>query len=98
MRTRLDVRKIIGQLVLSNRLAAVDRQLSSHSIRDERSLVFLATFMHHCAGSTDQATQSAKMLKKLAGTDKLMRAYAEYILTGELPGKLPASAPAKGGR
>ena len=85
MQTRVEITAIVGQKALRHRLAELDRRAVSEEVRDEKMLRFLATFLHHNAGNTTEAVRSAQILQRLSKTDKLLQAYATYMVTGKLP-------------
>ena len=77
---------IKNRMAVSNqkkKLAALDERLATNP--SEASLVFLSSYLHHTVGETAAAKLQADVLKKLAGSDKLMTSYADFVLTGKLP-------------
>ena len=97
MRTRVDIKAMMGTTVLRHRLAALDKRLSGERVRDERMLAFVLTFMHRNAGNVNETKRYAQMLTRIAKSDKVLTGYAAFLLTGQMPAKDIPVAPANGG-
>jgi len=93
MKTRVVVREIVGSRMFERRLKAIDRHLSEKQLRGKKQMLLLATFLHHAADHKAEAQKAAEALKKAAGDDKLLAAYAEYVCTGKLPGRKRTGPP-----
>jgi len=85
METQLDVRGIVGGDVFGRRIERLDRRLAGTPGDNQGELTFLAAFLHFNAGDGFPARIYAGKLKRLAGDDTFLRAYAEYVLTGKRP-------------
>ena len=95
MRTRVDIRRMMGATVLRHRLADLDKRLAGERVRDERMLAFVLTFMHRNAGNVNETKRYAQMLNRIAKSDKVLTGYARFLLTGEMPEKKLPTAPVK---
>ncbi|MFB3890406.1 MAG: tetratricopeptide repeat protein [Phycisphaerae bacterium] len=86
METRLDVKGMMDGAAFKTRLTALDERLSKSP---DMMLAFLSSYLHHTVGESADAKKQADALKKLAGSDKLMNSYADFVLTGKLPAAEP---------
>jgi len=94
MEIRLDLPALLDAEVIERRTAELDARLAEPKPRDELLLRFLATVIHRDLGHQDKAREHAERLRDIAGGDKLMAAFAQFILTGKRPGEqTPAEAP-----
>jgi len=94
METRLAIGEMMDLAVVARQLEDLDGRLGEGEFV-EPELAFLSTVLHQNLGQTDKARLSAAKLKFVAGDDKLLAAYAEYVLTGRRPGaKAPTTRPA----
>jgi len=93
MRTRVDIRSMMGTTVLRHRLVELDRRLADERAKDERMLVLVLTFVHRNVGNENETRRYAVMLRDMSKNDKVLSVYAKFVLTGEMP-KAPAK-PAK---
>ena len=97
MATGVDVNAMIGPTVLRHRLATLVKRVARQPAEnkraedDKRMLTLLLTFMHKNAGNADEAKLAAESLKRIAKGDKVLAAYAAFVLTGELPRSEPSS-------
>lgn len=95
MATGLDVKGMVGPTVLRHRLNALDKRVARHrgenerAEADKRMLTLLLTFVHKNAGNADAAKRGALELKSIAKGDKVLTAYATFVLTGKLPRSEP---------
>jgi len=95
MRTRIDIKTMMGAAVLRYRLGELDRRAENEAIKTERMLALLLAFMHRNAGNSTQAANYARTLQRIAKDDKVLVGYATFILTGQIPpdkasgGKMP---------
>lgn len=84
METRIDLAKLVGGDDLSKQLKLLDSRLDGRE-KNEPMLVLVATFLHQNLGHRERAQSYAKRLGELAGTDRLLLAYATFIQTGQRP-------------
>jgi hypothetical protein len=95
MEAGLDLREMLSEKTLRDRLDLIHARLAEPTQAPEPLLVFLLAYVHQNTGERSEAGADAERLRKLAGDDKLLAAYAEYVLTGRRPGpRRPASSPA----
>lgn len=87
MRTRVDIKGMMGSAVLRYRLAQLERRVAIEGAKDERLLALVLAFVHRNAGNTDEAKRYALMLNRLAGNDKILTSFATFVLTGEMPAR-----------
>jgi len=92
METRLDLLTFLDAEAIELRTADLEARLADARPRDEPLLRFLATVIHRDLGHQEQARQHAGRLKEIAGDDKLMAAFAEFVLTGKRPGEQPPAS------
>jgi len=85
METTLDFSAMMDKSVVEHRVTALDERLAAKGEPPDPQLVFLATFMHRNLGHAEQAKAYAQQLQTVASGDKLLVAYANYILTGKRP-------------
>ncbi len=97
MRTRVDIKSMMGSTVLRHRLTALGKRLSRQRVRDERMLAFVLTFMHRNAGNVNETKRYAQMLSRIAKRDKVLAGYAAFLLTGKMPAKETPGAEGTGG-
>jgi hypothetical protein len=96
METRMDIAALMDVKAFNAQLAYLDRRVGQGEEKNEIALVFLAAFLHYSAQDDATAKAYAKQLKDLAGDDKLMTSYAEFLLTGKRPmSQKPATAPTR---
>lgn len=90
METRINLVGMLGEKVVKERLASVMKRIKDN---DDPSvmLAFLATYLNANTGNKDQAQKMATVLKGVAGDDKLLDAYATFVLTGKRPGEVNSS-------
>lgn len=96
MEIDVDVNRLLGPEVVSRRVAQIEGRIAEAGEEADPSLVLLAAFIRSAAGQRDRAVEHARLLKKLAAANEVLKAYAECLLTGKRPAAAPASAPAKG--
>lgn len=84
METRLEIYEMMSKEVADRRLTEVDTRLATDE-GDEPYLALLSAFMHQNLQHRDAAKAAARRLLSLAGEDRLLKAYAEYVLTGRRP-------------
>lgn len=96
METRLDLAKMMPPGAVEGELKILEERLTraAGDSQAEPLLAFIAAFMHNSLGQTDQAKAAAAKIKATAGDDKLMGAFADYILTGNFPGHAATTQPA----
>ena len=87
METRIDILGMLPEKVVEYQVGRLDERLAGEP---EASLAFLSAFLHESLGEQAKAADAAARLQTLAREDKLMQAYAKYILTGERPTTQPA--------
>jgi len=92
METRLDIPAMLDKDLVLRRLTGIQRRLDDAAEKPDPSLVFLAAYVCQNLGQTDQAKRYAEQLQTLAEGDKLLSAYATYVLTGARPQATPMSA------
>lgn len=85
METRLDLANVMNREAFDRQLAALRKRLEQHDEKDDLGLIFLATFMLYADHQDALAQGFAQRLKDLAGDDKLLTSYAQFILTGQRP-------------
>ncbi len=83
METKLDLTKLMPLKNLNDRLDSLE--LWATRVHDKPVLVFLAAFMQQNAGRSKLAKKHAENLKKSEYATPIMKAYANYLLTGKLP-------------
>ena len=86
METKLDLTKLMPLKNLNDRLDSLE--LWATKVHDKPVLVFLAAFMQQNAGRGKLAKKHAENLKKSEYATPIMKAYANYLLTGKLPAEL----------
>jgi hypothetical protein len=85
METQVDVGGLMGAKTLQSDLKVVERRLQTAGSESKPLLYFLATFLANNLDQRQQAKSYAEKLKSYAGEDKLLKAYADYVLTGRRP-------------
>ncbi len=90
METHVRLSEMLDAKTLSSRLGELDKRLSAPDGKNNVLLRMLAVFVTENSNRYRQAEAHAKVLKKIAGSDKLLAAYASYIITGFRPGVKPA--------
>ncbi len=107
METRIDVNSMMDKEIVSRRLAFLKKRLDDKTQRTEPLLLLLEVFMARNAEQDSLVRRYVPRLQEVAGTDKILATYAEYISTGKKPQATSrpapvrpaaASAPAKVGR
>jgi len=94
-KTRLDVGNIMPRATAVARVKELDKRIAGQD-RPDAILVFLSTFLHQSLQDHEQAKTGAQQLKTVAGEDKLLLEYADYVLSSQaVAGKAPASQPAQ---
>ena len=83
METKLDLTKLMPLKNLNDRLDSLE--LWATKVHDKPVLVFLAAFMQQNADRGKLARKHAEKLKKSEYATPVMKAYANYLLTGKLP-------------
>ncbi len=86
METRVNLVGMLGEDVFKQRLATVMDRMKGND-NPSLMLAFLATYLNANSGDEEQARKMAAVLKKVAGDDKLLQAYATFELTGKRPGE-----------
>lgn len=95
MDTRVDVPKILGKDLATDRLALIQERIESAGEKVDPSLLMLAAFVSSSLDQPGKARQYAEHLKRIAGDDRLAAAFADRILQpASAPATLPAPAPA----
>jgi len=89
METRLDVAAMMPVGVFKSRLAALDVRLSGEADFD-KSLIFLASFLHLSISEEAEAKAYARKLNAAAQSDKLYGAYVEFVFSGKRPAQKAA--------
>jgi len=97
MQARVDVHGMIDKATLARRLSELEARIAEGGKQADPALVFVAAFVRWAAGDEAKARELAGLLKSRAGDEKLYSVYAEYLLTGKLPGPAPTTAPAAAG-
>lgn len=94
--TRVDLSAMLDAKIIEDQLGAIDSRLRDADTDSKRMLTFLATFLYHNSDRKQQATTYAEKLKLSAKDDNLLRAYAEFVLTGHRPDERarPTAGPA----
>jgi len=89
MSVRLDVDKMMDLSVVLKRTADVEARLVGLGPEDtpDAMLSFLACFVHCNLGDSDAAKTYARKLNRSGTEDKILQAYATFILTGKRPGE-----------
>ncbi|MHC4981834.1 MAG: hypothetical protein ACYTF6_01535 [Planctomycetota bacterium] len=87
MEIKVDLSKILGtQLkVWETRMLALDKSIELSGRETEPMLRFLAAYANYQLGMTEKAKAHAAALADVARTDKILSAYARFILTGKRP-------------
>jgi hypothetical protein len=90
METKLDISSMMSEEIFRKRLDDLETWIAT--INKEPLLLFLAAFMQNNAGNEAGARRHAEELRKSDEADDLIKAYAEYVLTGKRPAeqKTPA--------
>jgi len=99
MVTTLKIVNDIPSETLRVRLDRIFKRLEGRRGTDVNNaqLAMVAAYMHRGAGETYRAEVCAAKLRDAAGSDKLYRAYAAYVLTGKRPASVgPTTRPAGG--
>ena len=84
METQVDLDGMLGKKVVDLRLRLIEQRIAQQKDNPQAPLVFLAAFVRHSRGEKDKAAAHARMLKRLAGNDRIYRTFAEYVLTGKV--------------
>lgn len=102
MEPRLDLLRLMNAGVLERRMAELDRLIQDDKDDTRPRLVMLAAYAHHSLGHEFLAKSAARKLQRSAAGDKLLLAFAEFVLTGRRVGQDPpgpagstATAPAR---
>ena len=85
METRIQVVSLVGEKAYEKRLGDLNGLLSTEFGRKQKTLVLLATFLHHNAGNRAEAEVWAERLMEMTLRDKLLNAYARFVLRGQRP-------------
>ena len=85
METRVDLSGMMDAKVIETRLNALDRRMRGADRDSKKLLIFLATFLYHNSEQPDKARTYAEQLKASARHDALLKAYAEFVLSGRRP-------------
>lgn len=85
MRTRVDIKAMMGATVLRYRFAELDRRLTQQRAKDEMMLVLVLTFVHRNVGNANETKRYAVMLRHMSKDDKVLSGYANFVLTGKMP-------------
>lgn len=101
METRLDLPAMLDEKIIAAQLQRLDERLKEREeaapdlhVRNDPGLAFLSAFIHHNLGQSAEAKEAARALQAAGGDDKLMQAYATFVLTGDRPERKPSTAPA----
>jgi tetratricopeptide (TPR) repeat protein len=84
MEIRFDLDKMVGQAVVDDRIREFEDRVLVAGVQDP-SVAFLLTFLYGSQGKDAEAKKWAATLSALKPEDKLMRAYADFVLTGVRP-------------
>jgi len=87
METRVDVAAIMDSSALERQLLVVDKRLDASVNKVEPLLALLSSYLHCNANEMEDARRYARRLRAAAPDDPLYAAYAEFVLTGNRPGK-----------
>ena len=100
MGTRLDLPAMLDEKIIAAQVKRLDKRLKEREeaapdlqVRTEPGLAFLSAFIHHNLGQSAEAKEAARALQAAGGDDKLMQAYATFVLTGDRPDRKPSTAP-----
>jgi hypothetical protein len=91
METQVDLSRMMDAKVIEDRLNLLDGRLKGLDSDSRRMLTFLATFLYYNSKQPDKAKTYAEKLRSSAPEDALLKAYAEYILSGKKPAVLDGS-------
>jgi Flp pilus assembly protein TadD len=105
MEARMDLGGMMNLAVLRSRLAELDARLKQSEPEADSLLPFLACYLHYQVDDTDQAKTYANQIRSGDSKNKMVKAFAEFVLTGHRPrsqaqtqpASAPATAPAKAG-
>ncbi|MFW6132715.1 MAG: hypothetical protein ACOC8F_02370 [Planctomycetota bacterium] len=90
METRMDLQRMMGDRVevLRDRLGELEKRIGAEADTPAaRRFAMLSAYLYQCLGQTEQARARAQRLAEADVEDKLLRAFARYVLTGERPGE-----------
>ncbi len=87
METRLDIPNMVPMKDFTPQRTALERKLTEFKYeKNDPLLLFLACYLDYNAGSAEQAMRYARAIQAEAPQeDKLLQAYAKFVLTGERP-------------
>jgi len=83
---RVDVSAIVGDAAFERSLADLEARLARQGDGAEPMLVLAAAFARHNRGDVDRARPWAETLRRLAGDDEVLAAYAAALLGPHGPG------------
>ncbi len=83
MKTAPDMHHLLPIREIDSRLKSLEKWVAK--INDKPTLIFLAAFMQYNYGEKDLAEKHAETILKTPRIPRIFRAYAEYVLTGDLP-------------
>ncbi len=81
--TRVDLPALLGEEVAGAALADLDEIIGHDPEDDDAMLLLLAVYMHSSANDIDRARLYAQRLLDVAGEDKVLSTYGQFIITGE---------------
>lgn len=94
MEARVDLANLLPRELVEAQLERFELPEDETGVRD-RPMAFVHTFMLRSIGDDEAARQAAERLAAAAGEDKLLAAYAQYVLTGKRPLEQSQTQPAK---
>ena len=94
METRLDLLRLMDTAIIERRMAELDRLLQEDKDGVQPRLALLAAYAGHSLGQEFLAKSAARKLQRSAAGDKLLLAFAEFILTGRRAGQDAQAGPA----
>ena len=83
MKTDPNLRHLLPIQEIDSRLESLENWIAK--IHGKPRLVFLAAFMQYNYGDKDLARKHAETILKTPRLPRILRAYAEYVLRGDLP-------------
>lgn len=85
METRLDLPTLVPTPDLAAQMDLLERWIQTKN--DSPMLRFLAAFLERNFGRNDRAQSHAEAVQRMDRIPKILRAYARYVLTGQVPAR-----------
>ena len=89
--SRIDIAKMMDMKDAKARLVSLEQRFRRHPYRRrDPHVYFAACYVSRNVGDHSEAVRYAEIIQKLAPENKIIRAYAQLVLTGKLPTTQPS--------